>query len=259
MSSTDALDLLRRHDPALHLEPLSHSDRDLLRERIVARRPSSGSARRRPRRMLAVALALVCLAAVAAGAAWAAGTWSPVALFEHNLEADNGNPSDTLWQQKVLPNSTIKAATVDLPTVGVVSFWYADTAQKGWCGAIRLPDGAWLGRLDDPLDAGGTVPGCYPTREQVNGKDPVYVINGFDYNEEDVDARKRGGSYWRIRFGLVTAPGAVRVTDLASGRSTPVVHHDLFMLAIPDPNPDGRTPLHLVAFDAAGKVVADDH
>jgi hypothetical protein len=35
-----------------------------------------------------------------------------------------------------------------------------------------------------------------------------------------------------------------------SGRSTPVVHHDLFALAIPDPHPSGQNPVHLVAYDA---------
>jgi hypothetical protein len=48
------------------------------------------------------------------------------------------------------------------------------------------------------------------------------------------------------------------VTDLVSGRSTQVVHGDLFALAIPDADPGGRTPLHLVAYDAAGTVVADE-
>jgi hypothetical protein len=258
MTNTRALDLLRRHDPALNLEPLTEADRDLLRERITERRPSRQSTARRSHRALSVALAVLGLTVVGAGAAWAAGAWSPTDLFEHNLQSDHGT-ADGLWQQKVLPNTTAKAATIDLPDVGTVAFWYADTAQNGWCGAIQLPSGAWIGHSDDPLDGGGTVPGCYPTREQVNSQgDPVYLLDGFDYQEDDVDARKQGGSFWRIRFGKVTAHGAIRVTDLVSGRSVPVVHGDLFALAIPDPNPGGPTPLHLVAYDATGKVVAGE-
>ena len=86
---------------------------------------------------------------------------------------------------------------------------------------------------------------------------PRRTLDGFDYQEGDVDARPEGGSFWRIRYGL-TVRGAVRVVDLASGRSAPVVRDDLFALAVPDPDPMGQTPLHLVAYDADGKIVADD-
>ena len=147
-----------------------------------------------------------------------------------------------------------------MPDVGRVEFWYARTAQKGWCGALRLPSGAWLGTGDDPLDAGGVVPGCFPTPEQVNNQagGAVLILTGFDYYEGDIDARARGGSFWRVQFGTVTARGAARVTDLVSGRSAPVVHGDLFALAIPYADPNGPWALHLVAYDSGGKVVADE-
>jgi hypothetical protein len=152
-----------------------------------------------------------------------------------------------------------QAAAVDIPKVGPIGFWYADTAQHGWCAALRLPSGAWLGTGNDPLDDGGAVPGCSPTLEQVNAAGtPVFVIDGFDYAEAQVDARKAGGSYWRIRYGLVTLPGAVRVTDLVSGRSTPIVHGHVFVLAVPDANPMGQTRWHLVAYDASGELVGDN-
>jgi hypothetical protein len=260
MSRTEALVLLRRHDPARSLQALPATDRDVLRERIVAGRLTGATRRARPpRRMLSVAVAVLGIAALGTAGAWAAGTLSPVDLFHTNPQADNGS-ADTLFKQTALSDSTTRAATIDLPRVGTVEFWYAATAQKGWCGALRLPGGAWVGTQEDPLDAGGTVPGCYPMRGEVNQQaGPVLVLNGFDYQEGDIDARRRGGSFWRVRYGQVTAPGAVRVTDLASGRSTPVVRGSLFALAIPDPDPNGLTPLHLVARDAAGTVVADDH
>ncbi|MGZ4201661.1 MAG: hypothetical protein ACXVRH_06360, partial [Thermoleophilaceae bacterium] len=174
-----------------------------------------------------------------------------------NPQHDNGGPG-TLWDQHVRPGSLTQAATVDLPRVGAVRLWFADTAEHGWCAGLRLPSGAWVGTGKDRLDAGGTVPGCLPTRSQVNAAgQPVYVLNGFDYQEGDVDARSAGGSFWRIRYGLVAAP-AVRVTDLVTGRSTRVGPRHVFALAIPDPNPYGQTPVHLVAYDASGRVVADD-
>jgi hypothetical protein len=259
MSSNEALDLLRRHDPARHVEAIPMAARDALRDRIVAGRPSRAAAHAvRPRRLLSVALAVVGVVVVGAGGAWAAGRWSPVDLFQQNPQADNGTAGG-LWKQTVVPGSTVEATTVAVPEVGRVEFWYASTAQKGWCGALRLPNGAWLGTGDDPLDAGGVVPGCFPTREQINNHaGPVLVINGFDYYEGDIDERAHGGEFWRVWFGKVTARGAARVTDLVSGRGAPVVHGDLFALAIPYPNPGGQLPLHLVAYDSDGKVVADE-
>jgi hypothetical protein len=255
MSRSEALELLRRHDPASALAPASRDERQVMRDRIKRLTPPT---RRRAGRRVAFAAAIAAAAVVGAGAAWAAGSWSPLRLFEANPQRHNGD-AGRLWDQRVVPGSVVEAATVELPDVGAVGFWYADTAEHGWCAALRLPSGAVAGTGQDPLDAGGTVPGCFPTRAQVNaaGK-PVYVLDGFDFVESDVDARPAGGSFWRIRYGRIEARGAVRVADLVSGRSAPVGHGDLFALAVPDANPDGRTPVHLVAYDAAGKVVADD-
>jgi hypothetical protein len=258
MSSYGALELLRRHDPARGLAPLPDEERRLLHERIVATPDPAGL--RRSRRLLTLAVAVAAAAVVGVAVAWAAGALSPVALFQSNPQHDGGTPGD-LWDQHVVPASVVEAAGVQIPTVGRVGLWYARTAQGGWCGALRLPSGAWIGTAKDSIDGGGALPGCFPTREQVNaaaGSEPVYVIDGFDYQEGDVDLRRAGRPFWRIRFGQITAPGAVRVTDLVSGRSAPVVHGDLFELAIPDPDPTKQTPLRLVAYDAAGKVVAHE-
>src|SRR2546430_5604866 len=63
-------------------------------------------------------------------------------------------------------------------------------ARKGPAGHSGCRAERGSERAKDPLDAGGTLPGCWPTREQVNGKaKPVYVITGFDYQEADIDAR----------------------------------------------------------------------
>jgi hypothetical protein len=61
---------------------------------------------------------------------------------------------------------------------------------------------------------------------------------------------------------VITAPGAVKVTDLTTGQSTKVIDGDLFILAIRAPSPEAaehNSPrLHLVAYDEAGKVIASD-
>lgn len=259
MSSSDAVELLRRYDPASRLEAVPRQEREVLRDRIVVMpAPRRVVRARRSRRLVTFAAASVAAVIVGVGVAWAAGSWSPVELFQANPQHLNGSTGG-LWDQQVVPDSVMEAASLDIPAVGAVGFWSGETAQHGWCAALQLPSGAWVGTGKDPLDAGGTVPGCGPTREQVNGAGtPVYVINGFDYQEGDVDARSVGGSFWRIRYGTVSVVGAVRVADLVSGRSAAVVHSDLFALAIPDPNPMGQTPVHLVAYDAGGKIVADD-
>jgi hypothetical protein len=214
--------------------------------------------RRRPRRLVHVALAVATTLVVGVGAAWASGLLSPLAVFEQNAQRD-GNPPGSIWDQSVKPSTVRQTTRVSIPEVGAVGFWYADTTRGGWCGALRLPHGTWLGTGKEPLDAGGTVPGCYPTRGAVNAaaKSPVYVLNGFDYQEDDVDARPLGGSFWRIRFGRIDAPGAVRIVDRVSGASA-VVEGGLFELAVADPDPTARGSVHLVALSAGGHVVADD-
>jgi hypothetical protein len=251
MTDDFALDLLRRHDPAAALPSADTAAREALRGRILA---SPSRARRvRRRRPLVAAFAVAAVVVLGAGAAWASGSLSPLALFRTNPQGEGASPG-SLWHQHVVPSSVRKAATVRIPHVGDVQFWFARTRTHGWCGALRLPSRQWLATDRDPLDAGGAVPGCYPTRAQVNSQGAVYVLNGFDYQEDDVDARSRGGAFWRIEFGRVTIRGAVRVADTVSGRSAPVGRAGTFALAMPfaDGN-DAR--MHLVAYDAAGKVV----
>jgi hypothetical protein len=252
MMTDHALDLLRRHDPAAALPAADPGAGEELRRRIVAVRPQASPARR-GRSPLVLVVALGIALVVGAGAVWAAGALSPTALFRANPNGEGTKPGD-LWHQHVIPATVHRAATIRIPHVGAVQYWYARTRTHGWCGALRLPDGVWLGTRRNPLDAGGTVPGCYPTRAQVNGHDPVYVLNGFDYDEDDVDAAGQGGGFWRIEYGRVTVPGAVRVTDLVSGRTARVGRGGTFALALPFPD-RYRLPMRLVAENARGKVI----
>jgi hypothetical protein len=212
------------------------------------------------RRAVRVVVALAVFAVITTGVAWAAGAFdspSPQSLFETHFPADSG--SGPIFQH-VIPGSVKQVASVEIPKVGPVALWHAVTKQGGWCLGLRLSNGSWLGTPPraggSPLDGGGAVPGCFPTG----------VIDGgshhLEWLENDIDARSVGGSQWRIRSGVITVPGAVKVTDLATGTSTNVVDGDVFVLAIQAPNPSAppyQSPnLHLVAYDQAGNVVASD-
>ena len=261
MAADTALHLLRAADPAEVLEPISEDERVALRDGVmsISRDKDARTNAKPPRRVLRLAIALGAAALFTAGIAWAAGALSPLALFEANPQSDGSAPG-SLWDQKVIAGSVRDVGSVEIPKVGPVAFWYGRTTQGGWCAGLRLRGGDWLGTGKNPLDGGGAIPGCLPTREMINkaSKEPVLVINGFDYVESDADARRAGGGFWRIRFGRITTPGAVRVTDLISGESTEVIDKNLFLLAMRDPDPSKNTPLHLVAYNSAGKVVADD-
>src|SRR3954447_12117234 len=198
--SSDALDLLRELDPARSLVAVDdytrQSHRDAILSRRVRREPVVS---RRPRRMFQAAVVVAALAC-GVGAAWAAGVLSPLTIFEKNAQKE-GNPAGSLWDQSVMPGSVRQVGSVEIPKVGAVSFWFGETKEGGWCGALQLPDGGWLGSGSGVPDAGGTVPGCYPTRAAINSaaKTPVLVLNGFDYQEDDVDARSVGGAFWGVR------------------------------------------------------------
>jgi hypothetical protein len=262
MPTNDAIQLLRRHDPARVLEPVPRDLREKLCAEVLASDAGVASTRSlRGRRMKSLRFVLVALLAlvIGVGVAWASGVLSPLAVFQNNVQQQGATPG-SLWDQRVVAASVIEAARVEIPMLGAVSFWYGRSEQGGWCGALQLPSGAWVGTHNgDSANAGGTAPGCFPSREAVNKSTtkPVYVINGFDYEEGNVDVRAQGGSFWRIRYGMITIPGAARVADTISGRSAPVVHGDLFALALPDQQPESTIKIHLVAYDAAGKIVGD--
>jgi hypothetical protein len=211
-------------------------------------------------RSVRVAIALAVLAIVTTGAAWAAGVFapSPVELFKFSFPATDAG-AGTIFQS-VIPETVKQVATVDIPKVGLVALWHADTKEGGWCLGLRLSNGYWLGsgRADvrPSLDAGGAFPGCFPTGVIAGAR------HHLEWLENDIDASSLGGTSWRIRSGVITVPGAVKVTDLATGQSTEVVDGDVFVLAIQAPNPaiaPYQSPhIHLVAYDKDGNVIASD-
>ena len=248
MTAHPAIARLRAADRA----PAESNTNDDLLDRIVA---TPGDRRLRPDRVVrgrrTAMLAIVAGAVVlATGAAWAASQTNALHLFRSNPQYDPTEPGDALWHQTVIVSSVTRAATVIIPGAGKATFWYAKTRQGGWCAALRLPTGVWSGQ---PGSEGGTVPGCFPTRTQINGSDPVYVITGFDYQEGLLTVH---GTLWHIYYGIVDGRGpAVRVTDLRSRRSTPVTDGHLWAIAIPS-HPDTDS-VRFVAYNRRGRVVAD--
>jgi|tagenome__1003787_1003787.scaffolds.fasta_scaffold20926589_2 hypothetical protein len=262
MHVDDAVRKLRIADPAQKLSPLSTAIREQLCEATIASEPAGIEPMKlrplRARRYRHVIVIAVIALGLGVGAAWAAGVVTPLSVFQHSLQQQDAT-TGSLWDQHVIPSSVVAAAEVVIPQVGAVRFFYGRSDEGGWCGALRLPSNEWVGTGRDSHDAGGTVPGCFPTREAVNSAGtPVYVINGFDYQEGLVDARPDGGSLWRIRYGFVSLPAAVRVADTVSGRAAPVTKGGLFMLAVPDAHSEAATSFHLVAYDDAGKIVGQD-
>jgi hypothetical protein len=210
-------------------------------------------------RSLQLGIALAALV-VGAGAAWAA-VGGALELFQTNPQGQDATPK-SLWDQDVAPASVTRAAVLSIPRYGNVEFWYGDAKQGGWCGAIRLPNGKWAGTKESGI--GGTAPGCYPTREQTNAVEPVFVINGFDYYEDQIDARDRGGSFWRIYYGiLATDIPVATLVDRISGRRAAVQDGKRFAIAIADPRPDiepdSGYALDLVAYDSNGNIIAEEH
>src|SRR5947207_3319914 len=124
MANIDTIDLLRSLDPARMLAPADAGAREELRVRIVGAGPGSATGARPRRRPVALAAAAGTLAlVVGAGAAWASGALSPIALFRANAAYDDPGAGH-LWHQRVVPGSVTQAASLHIPRVGRVQFWF---------------------------------------------------------------------------------------------------------------------------------------
>lgn len=173
-----------------------------------------------------------------------------VALFKANPQGSG---------PKVIPGSVRHVASVHIPAVGPVAFWYGRARRGGWCAGLRV-SGDWIGytrsrRLGRRLGLAGVVPGCFAIREQMRAtakRRPVST--GFECEGDVIDYRG-AGELWQIRFGLVLAPGAVEVRDRLSGRSTAVIDGRFFALAIRHPRRHTVT-MRLAAYDGHGHGVA---
>lgn len=180
---------------------------------------------------------------------------SALTLFRKSVPYEGGTMADgTLvpYTETVIPSSVRMIAKLTVPGVGAVQFWVGDTKQHGYCTALRLPGGAWAG-LEDQSGAAGPIPGCQPTRRQIGWG--TLILSGFDYN--DVGVVTSGGEERSLIYGQVVVPGhPTQVRDENSGATSSVLDGKYFML---DETPDAASDTHLVALNASGKIIADEH
>lgn len=180
---------------------------------------------------------------------------SALTLFRKSVPYQGGRMvGGTLvpYTETVIPSTVRMIAKRAVPGVGVVQFWVGDTKQHGYCTALRLPGGTWAG-LKDEGQVGGSIPGCQPTRAQVGAG--ALILSGFDYTDEEVPTHSGGGL--DLIYGQIVAPGdPTRVRDDIGGATGPVIDGKYFMLVL---HAGQSNDTHLVALNASGKVVADEH
>ena len=125
------------------------------------------------------------------------------------------------------------------------------STATGACLGLRFPDGSW-GAKDGR--SGGNGPACFTERD-----DPMFegtlIPTGIDALETSVD-----DPFNRIVYGIIdfdVPPTAVKLVDLVTGASTPVIEGRWF--AYVDPRADRQeVSRQLVAYDAAGKIVTGE-
>jgi hypothetical protein len=153
---------------------------------------------------------------------------SPQALFRAN-PSSVGIPSGARWHQDVIPGSVHLASTLQVPSVGKIQYWIAQSTQHGLCQAIRLPDGTWVGGANK-FDIGGLVPACLPAPSDCRGCFPR-LINGYYYDDAKIPAAHH--RWWRIEYGVAPTHGhPIEVRDAVSGASAPVVNGRYFAILL---------------------------
>lgn len=183
---------------------------------------------------------------------------TPIQLFESpslrsmgaGFSTGPGAPI-TPYPETVIPSTVRELGTFSPAGVGTVQYWTADTRQHGVCGALRLPDGVWVGLQKHP--ANGSMPGCWPTRNQTGWG--ALIIDGFDYITSGVIGRQ--GQRWMLAYGAVSVPQTTtRVRDIHSGTDAAIVSDNHFVIALHPVGNDWGDYVHLKAFDAAGQRIA---
>jgi hypothetical protein len=194
------------------------------------------------------AAVLVSVAAAAAAATISLLSANPTTLFEHNPQ---------VWgrHETVIPSTVRKLATVDVPGVGAIQYWVAETEQHGRCWGLRRPSGSWLTLAMNDRSA-GSVPGCGPTRKQLvlaQGDSSIGLMPmSVDYLANSVTGST--GQSWEIYYGTVNADGAAAVSDQGTGKTAPIIDGRYFILV------ERQTSnSYLRATNAAGSVLPADY
>ena len=246
----DILTLLRERDPAAGAPAVA--DPTVVRARVLQEpRNRPAAARRAPskrRLMIIIAIALLALG----GTAVADRLLTASEVFSSPDAAGQGNPSAPVHP---VAGSERVVQRVDVPGVGSVELWAATgSTSTGACLGLRFPDGSW-GAGKDNDRVGGNGPACFTERDDPMFKS-VLIPTGIDSFETDTDPP----NFQRIIYGTIDSDipaTAVRLVDLVSGATAPVVDGRFFAYVDPraDPQSDDR---QLVAYDAAGKIVTGE-
>ncbi|MGH3264172.1 MAG: hypothetical protein ACRDNS_19500 [Trebonia sp.] len=228
---------------------------------------------RRPRRRLRLpfggrSIALIPAVVIMAGATTAVAATlalsqvNPTTLFQ---SSPSSTPGLGLPKQTAIPSTVRMIGTVHVPDVGAVQYWMADTAQHGLCQALRLPGGTWVGYKSADGSNSIPEPTCYPTRQQVvaammaaqGGKLRV-GLNPMSVDENTASVTDSAGRSWDIYYGIVSAVGAVGVTDPTTGQTAPLIDGKYFAMVAQQPGSCAGCD-DLRAINAAGDSLPADY
>lgn len=176
----------------------------------------------------AVLLAALAATAVAAGAVIGS---SATTIFQHNPQQQARDKAGVFPDpQTVIASSVHEVTSTTIPDYGRVEFWTAMTKQRGFCFALKLPDGVW-GGLDHAHPGprgwrggwmGGTVPGC------------LSIPRRFPLQEWGSQIQNKAGQEYTIYVGYVDVQGAAAtIRDARTGVTVPVGSDGYFLLAEP--------------------------
>jgi hypothetical protein len=205
-------------------------------------------------------VALLAVFAATAVAAGAVITTSATTLFQKNPQQQSRDHAGVFPDpETVITASVHEVTSTTIPDYGRVEFWAATTKQRGFCFALKLPDGTFGGYpLPKPLSlpaangwAGGTVPGCFGwnTQQRVVLADPplkpgqqptnptVYAGGGpLPVEAWGSLIQNKARQPYDVYVGYVEVQGtAASVRDSKTGATAPVNSDGYFLLAEPSP------------------------
>jgi hypothetical protein len=133
--------------------------------------------------------------------------------------------SPYVWRQPgVLLNTVREVTAVSVPGFGTLHYWIADSRKHWLCGAMRLPDGSWVGAFNK-YDIGGAVPGC-------SAPGPSTALFGWAILGTTIYVHHIHA--WNLVYGRVSPAGhPVEVRDELSGRTARIVAGRYFAIALP--------------------------
>jgi hypothetical protein len=155
-----------------------------------------------------------------------------VTLFRDDPRIWNQDNHNHPGPDGVIPSTVTKVQTLSIPRVGELQYWVARTRSGGSCEAFKLPDGRWGGTGPDTnYNFGGSVPGCHAPNQ---GGD-IADGGGFDFETDTVGPptatdKHAARDFTYILFGTVDVRGAVRVRDLETGHTAPIVDGHFFAI-----------------------------